>query len=167
MVATLGSSIGISRYSLADGSRTEIVFSSAPRVPLLPQSVGCRYRSPGRLSDRLGLNCLKMNAHTFSTHVAQTLTTTVPNKPDLDWLLLPGLLMAECGIILVSLSGWVALLSSMQILLLVCGSIVGLLGIVLIPFWIIRGMIINSRVRLTEVNKPARHSEWVRDPKVK
>src|SRR6476619_2989166 len=120
-------------YSLVDKLKTNIV----PRVP-----VGRVYGNPRAAVINLRVvarypqaKLSQMNAQSFSTNVAQTLTTTVPTKTCRDWLLRPGLLMAVSGIILISLSGWIALSGSIRTLFLVCGGTLGFFGIFLIPFW--------------------------------
>ena len=77
-----------------------------------------------------------MNAPTHTTDIGQSPATEAANQNALERPLLTGFLMSECGILLISLGGWVALNAMTQTLLLLCGGVLCFFGIVLIPPWI-------------------------------
>ena len=85
-----------------------------------------------------------MNAHIYSTNYPPTLASAVTNQSVPDWLLLPGLLMSESGIILVALGSWLLLNTMIQTPLIICGAILCFLGIVLVPSWLIYRMKVLS-----------------------
>jgi hypothetical protein len=78
-----------------------------------------------------------MSAQIYSTNLVQFQASEGTNNDIPDWLLIPGFLMSESGIILVALGNWTLLTPITQSLLLLSGTIFCFIGIVLIPSWLI------------------------------
>lgn len=78
-----------------------------------------------------------MSAPIYSTNVNQAVASEVTGKDISDWLLLPGFLMSESGIILLALGNWTLLNTMTKTLLLLCGAILCFFGIIVIPSWLI------------------------------
>jgi hypothetical protein len=78
-----------------------------------------------------------MSAQIYSTNVTLAPASEITGRDIPDWLLLPGFLMSETGIILLALGNWTLLDTMTKTLLLLCGAILCFFGIILIPAWLI------------------------------
>jgi hypothetical protein len=91
-----------------------------------------------------------MNAQVHSIKVIQSPIRETSDEGWSESLLLAGFLMSECGIMLIALGNWILLNAITQKLLLVCGGLLCLLGIVLIPSWLIYRSKVDFESRFTE-----------------
>ena len=67
-------------------------------------------------------------------------TRPILYKEGSDSLLIPGFLMSEAGVSLITFGAWVALNPALRTLLTWAGAILCLVGIVLIPCWVMYRM---------------------------
>jgi hypothetical protein len=91
-----------------------------------------------------------MNAQ---VHIIKVIQSPVSETSDEGWsesLLLAGFLTSESGVMLIAFGNWILINSITQKLLLVYGGLLCLLGIVLIPSWLIYRSKINFESRLIE-----------------
>ncbi len=91
-----------------------------------------------------------MNAQVHSIKAIQSPVSETSDEGWSESLLLAGFLMSETGITLIALGNWILLNAITQKLLLVCGGLLCLLGIVLIPSWLIYRSKVDSESRLTQ-----------------
>jgi hypothetical protein len=91
-----------------------------------------------------------MNAQVHSIEVIQSPARETSGEGWSDSLLFAGFLISESGVMLIALGNWILLNLITQKLLLVCGGLFCLLGIVLIPSWLIYRSKVNFGSRLTE-----------------
>jgi uncharacterized membrane protein len=91
-----------------------------------------------------------MNARVNSIRVVESLVRQASVEEWSENLLLPGFLMSEGGILLIALGNWILLNAMTQRLLVVCGGLLCLLGIVLIPAWLLYRSRVVSESRLSE-----------------
>ena len=78
-----------------------------------------------------------MNAQVHSIKAIQSPVRETSDEGWSESLLLAGFLTAEIGVMLVALGNWILLNAIPQKLLLVSGGLLCLLGIILIPSWLI------------------------------
>jgi hypothetical protein len=98
--------------------------------------------------DEILLNFFYMNAQVHSVKVIQSPVRETSDESWSESFLLAGFLMSESGIMLIALGNWILLNAITQKLLLVCGGLLCLLGIVLIPSWLIYRSKVDSQSRL-------------------
>jgi hypothetical protein len=104
----------------------------------------------GAVNGRFLLNFFYMNAQ---VHRIKAIQSPIRETSDEGWsesLLLAGFLMSESGIMLIALGNWILLNAITQKLLLVCGGLLCLLGIVLIPSWLIYRSEVDFESRFTK-----------------